>query len=129
VRLAQWKSAQARIWGSAGWQAIAESELFRVHDTLVERLTPAPGERWLDLATGTGAVALRAARAGAEVTAQDLAPGLIETAKKIAAREALMSPAERDALHLDWVAYFERYRGPDGISAPRPYLLVVGRRR
>jgi hypothetical protein len=42
---------------------------------------------------------------------------------------ASMSPAERDALHRDWVAYFERYRGKDGINAPRPYLLVVGRRR
>jgi hypothetical protein len=42
---------------------------------------------------------------------------------------AAMSPAERDALHRDWVAYFERHRGEDGISAPRPYLLVAGRRR
>jgi hypothetical protein len=42
---------------------------------------------------------------------------------------AAMSPAERDALHRDWVAYFERHRGRDGISAPRPYLLVAGRRR
>jgi ubiquinone/menaquinone biosynthesis C-methylase UbiE len=44
-----------------------------IHDTTVERLDPRRGERWLDLATGTGAVAIRAARAGADVTAQDLA--------------------------------------------------------
>lgn len=262
MTLTEWKSAQARVWGSADWQAIAATELFRVHDALVERLAPRPGERWLDLATGTGAVALRAARAGAEVIAQDLAPGLIETARRIAAQEGLsvrfdvgdaerlaypdasfdvvssahgvvfaadhsavarelgrvcrpggrlgltywlpnpelagllerfgyrrpegadlprdwgrpeyvrkllardfelefseevcpwtgesgeqiwqltvssdgpakaglaaMSPAERDALHREWVAYFERYRGGGGISAPRPYLLVAGRRR
>jgi hypothetical protein len=42
---------------------------------------------------------------------------------------ASMRPAERSALNRDWVAYFERHRGPDGISAPRPYLLVLGRRR
>jgi hypothetical protein len=55
VRLAQWKSAQASVWSSANWQAIAETELFRVHDALVaERLAPAPGQRWLDLATGRG---------------------------------------------------------------------------
>ena len=50
---------------------------------------PQPGERWLDLATGTGAVALRAARAGARVSGQDLAPGLIETARRLAAEEGL----------------------------------------
>jgi ubiquinone/menaquinone biosynthesis C-methylase UbiE len=43
----------------------------------------------LDLATGTGAVALRAARAGARVTGQDLAPGLIETARDLAVKEGL----------------------------------------
>ena len=36
--------------------------------------------RWLDVATGTGEVALRAARAGAEVTGIDIAPAMIEAA-------------------------------------------------
>ncbi|HZS23568.1 MAG TPA: class I SAM-dependent methyltransferase, partial [Gaiellaceae bacterium] len=48
-----------------------------------------PGERWLDLATGTGAVARKAARAGAQVTGIDLSPALIETAKQMAAEEGL----------------------------------------
>jgi ubiquinone/menaquinone biosynthesis C-methylase UbiE len=87
--LAALKADQARIWGSASWQNIAERQLFPVHDELVARLGPKRGERWLDLATGTGAVALRAARAGAEVSAQDLAEPLIETARKLAAQEAL----------------------------------------
>ena len=60
--LAELKADQARIWGSASWQRIAERQLFPVHDELIARLGPRPGERWLDLATGTGAVALRAAR-------------------------------------------------------------------
>jgi hypothetical protein len=25
--------------------------------------------------------------------------------------------------------YFERHRTPEGVSAPRPYLLILGRRR
>jgi SAM-dependent methyltransferase len=87
MRLTECKTAQARVWGSANWQAIAEAELSHVHDSLVERLAPTPGERWLDLATGTGAVALRAARAGAEVSA--LAPELIATARRLAAEEGL----------------------------------------
>jgi ubiquinone/menaquinone biosynthesis C-methylase UbiE len=55
----------------------------------VTRLAPKPRERWLDLATGSGAVALRAARVGAQVTAQDLAPELVETARQRAAEQGL----------------------------------------
>jgi SAM-dependent methyltransferase len=54
---------------------------------LVERLKPQPGQRWLDLATGTGQVAIQAARAGAEVTAIDFAEPMVEKAKR-AAEEA-----------------------------------------
>jgi SAM-dependent methyltransferase len=39
------------------------------------------GERWLDVATGTGGVAIRAARAGAEVVGVDIAPALLEQAR------------------------------------------------
>jgi SAM-dependent methyltransferase len=42
-----------------------------VEEELVVKLAPKQGERWLDLVTGTGAIALRAARAGAHVTAID----------------------------------------------------------
>jgi SAM-dependent methyltransferase len=43
----------------------------RASEVLVGLLEARPGERWLDLATGSGAVALQAAQAGAEVTAFD----------------------------------------------------------
>lgn len=76
------------MWGGAQYERVAE--LFTpVHDELVARLSPQPGERWLDLATGTGAVALRAARAGAEVTGIDIAPALIEQAERAAEAEDL----------------------------------------
>lgn len=42
---------------------------------------------------------------------------------------AAMSQAERDALHSDWVAYFEGHRTDQGVNVPRPYLLIHGRRR
>lgn len=82
------KQRQSAIWGSAPWERVAET-FADLHDDLVARLGPRPGERWLDLAAGTGAVAVRAARAGAEVTALDLAPALIDTAKRLAAEEVL----------------------------------------
>jgi SAM-dependent methyltransferase len=51
-----------------------------VHEQLVTRLEPRAGERWLDVATGTGAIAIRAARAGAEVVGVDT-PALLEQAR------------------------------------------------
>lgn len=53
---------------------------------MVARLAPSPGERWLDVATGTGPVALRAARARAAVTGLDLAPEMISAAVRNADR-------------------------------------------
>jgi SAM-dependent methyltransferase len=52
-----------------------------VHDKLVERLAPTAGETWLDVATGSGGVAVRAAAAGARVTGVDIAPGMLELAR------------------------------------------------
>lgn len=46
-------------------------------EALVERLSLTPEHRVLDVATGTGAFALAAARSGAEVLATDFAPGMI----------------------------------------------------
>ena len=49
-----------------------------VEEELVANLQPAAGERWLDLGAGSGPIALRAARAGAHVTAIDAAAPLLE---------------------------------------------------
>ena len=82
------KAKQSMMWGSGPYERITDT-IRDMHALVVERLGPKPGERWLDLATGTGAVARLAARAGADVTGQDLAPALIETAKEITAEEGL----------------------------------------
>src|SRR5919198_5932570 len=44
-------------------------------------MAPASGERWLDIGTGTGAVAIRAALAGADVTAIDVAEAMLDQAR------------------------------------------------
>jgi SAM-dependent methyltransferase len=80
------KARQSVIWGSAEYEPIVGLTR-EVHEALIERLKPTPGEAWLDVATGTGAVALRAAKAGADVTALDLAPALIEAARRRAGEE------------------------------------------
>ena len=82
------KARQALAWSGGRWDDVA-GQLAPMHDDLVARLEPRPGERWLDVGTGTGAVALRAARAGAAVVGLDLAPGMIENARLRAAEEGL----------------------------------------
>lgn len=72
-------SDPAAWWGDGAYEQLAE-RLAPVHDELVAALAPQPGERWLDAATGTGAVARRAAEAGASVTAFDFAPAMLAKA-------------------------------------------------
>ncbi len=82
------KQRQSVMWGNGPYQRITET-IADIHDLVVERLDPQPGERWLDLACGTGAVAERAARAGADAVGVDLAPVLIETARERARESGL----------------------------------------
>jgi SAM-dependent methyltransferase len=82
------KQKQSVMWGNGPYERVTET-LADAHDVVVGRLAAQPGERWLDLATGTGAVARKAALAGAQVTGIDLAPDLIETAKREAEEAGL----------------------------------------
>jgi 2-polyprenyl-3-methyl-5-hydroxy-6-metoxy-1,4-benzoquinol methylase len=82
------KQRQSVMWGSGPYQRITET-ITDIHDVVLERMAPERGDRWLDLACGTGAVAERAAAAGASVMGLDLAPALIETARGRAAHLGL----------------------------------------
>jgi SAM-dependent methyltransferase len=75
------KQKQGVMWGNGPYQRITET-IADLQDRAVEALDPQPGERWLDLACGTGATAERACAAGAAVTGVDLAPVLVDTAKE-----------------------------------------------
>lgn len=98
------KQRQSVMWGNGPFENVADT-IADIHEVILERIPPRAGERWLDVACGTGAVAERAARAGAIVTGVDLAPVLIETAKK---------RAEGDGLEIDYrVGDCERLDGVD----------------
>jgi hypothetical protein len=56
------KQRQSVMWGQGPYQRITET-LGDIHERVIETLSPGEGDRWLDLATGTGAVAERAAAA------------------------------------------------------------------
>jgi ubiquinone/menaquinone biosynthesis C-methylase UbiE len=82
------KAQQSEAWGSAPWEPMA-ARLAAIHGHLVARLAPGRDERWLDVGTGTGAVALRVARAGARVTGVDLSPAMVDTARRLAAEQGV----------------------------------------
>ena len=69
----------AEWWGKGDYE-LRERAYEPIHERLIERIAPRPGERLLDVGCGLGEVAVRAARAGAEVTAIDLSPEMIERA-------------------------------------------------
>lgn len=72
------------VWGSAPYERFSGQHYGAVRH-LLEVLPPGPGQRWLDIGTGTGEVALPAALAGATVTGCDLSPGMIAKANRRAA--------------------------------------------
>src|SRR5215203_4258817 len=58
-------------------------------EEFIKRLNLKPGTKVLDVACGTGNLALPAARAGATVTGVDIAPNLVEQARENAKAEGL----------------------------------------
>lgn len=78
------KAKHSVVWGSGPYERISE-HLRVAHDHLLRVVEPREGEDWLDVATGTGEIATRAALGGANVTGLDLAPDLIERARSRAA--------------------------------------------
>ena len=78
----------ADSWSGASYERIAET-FAPIHDRVVEALAIEPGERVLDVACGTGGVALRAARAGADVVGIDISADQLAKAREAAAAEEL----------------------------------------
>jgi ubiquinone/menaquinone biosynthesis C-methylase UbiE len=75
-------------WGLGHYEQTA-TELEPVAEHVVALAGLLPGERVVDLATGTGNGALLAARLGAVVTGLDAAPRLIDVARERSANEGV----------------------------------------
>ncbi|WP_198377715.1 class I SAM-dependent methyltransferase [Neoroseomonas rubea] len=80
----------AATWGSGGaaYDKVSETIADSI-DHMLDRLDIQPGERALDLATGTGWTARRLAQKGARVTGVDLGAGVIDAARSLAAASGL----------------------------------------
>jgi len=124
------KSRQREMWGT--FAPVAQFTT-PVAGQLVKFAGISPGEKVLDVGTGTGVVAITAARSGAQATGLDLTPALLQQARensRIAQTENIVW-TEGDAEDLPY---------PDGsfdvvlsqfghIFAPRPEMAVSEIRR
>jgi SAM-dependent methyltransferase len=81
------------MWASGDYPSMVETFLLPLGPRLVEACDIGPGMRVLDVAAGTGNASIPAAERGANVTASDLTPELLEAGR---------SRAESSGLELEW---------------------------
>jgi SAM-dependent methyltransferase len=92
--IAAMKQAARATWALGDYGEVACRELWGVGPKLVARVGVTPGDDVLDVACGTGNIAIRAAEAGARVVGLDLTPELFETGRRLAAEAGV---------EVDWV--------------------------
>jgi SAM-dependent methyltransferase len=88
------KRVHRSTWAAGDYAAVAEVIDERPPRDLLASVEIKPGQDVLDVATGTGNIAIRAAAAGASVVGLDLTPELFETARR---------RAEQHDVTVDWV--------------------------
>jgi SAM-dependent methyltransferase len=120
------KEGQRKMWTVGDYADIART-IAAVAGLVVERAQAAPGVSLLDVATGSGNVAIPAALAGSSVTGLDLTPRLLEVARGRAADAGLdVRFVEGDAEELPFEdASFDRVTSCFGVMfAPRQQLAA-----
>ena len=96
-------------------------------EAFINRLNLRPGMKVLDVACGTGNLALPAARAGAEVTGVDIAPNLVEQARENAKREGLnvrFDDGDAEGLPYEDASFDVVVTMFGAMFAPRPELVA-----
>ena len=88
------KARHRKMWASGDYPAMVETFLLPLGPILVAACGIGPGMKVLDVAAGTGNASLPAAKTGADVTASDLTPELLEAGR---------ARAEAAGLTLEWV--------------------------
>jgi SAM-dependent methyltransferase len=90
----EFKTRQRTMWALGDYHKFATSALWDFGPLLVQASGISPGQRVLDVAAGTGNVAIRAAEAGAEVIASDLTPENFAAGRR---------EASAHGVHVEWV--------------------------
>jgi SAM-dependent methyltransferase len=88
------KARHRAMWASGDYPSMVETFLLPIGERLVDACEIGPGMRVLDVAAGSGNASIPAAQRGAQVTASDLTPELLEAGRK---------RAEAEGLELEWV--------------------------
>jgi len=76
------KARYRAMWAAGDYPSMVETFLLPLGPRLVEACGVGPGMRVLDVAAGTGNASIPAAQAGADVTASDLTPELLEAGRR-----------------------------------------------
>jgi ubiquinone/menaquinone biosynthesis C-methylase UbiE len=90
----QFKARQRAMWALGDYHRFATASLWDFGPLLVAACGISPGQRVLDVAAGTGNVAIRAAEAGADVVASDLTPENFDAGRR---------EASAHGVQLEWV--------------------------
>src|ERR1700683_3207445 len=101
------KARHRAMWASGDYPDMVETFLLPLGPRLVEACGIGPGSVVLDVAAGTGNASIPAARVGAQVTASDLTPELLEAGRVRAESEGLalgwvQADAERLPFEEEW---------------------------
>jgi ubiquinone/menaquinone biosynthesis C-methylase UbiE len=123
----QIKQRMRSAWTAGDFGQIARYTAKRA-EQFVERLKIQPGARVLDVACGTGNLAIPAARKGAQVWGIDIAPNSLDQARQRAAAEGLQAVFEEgDAEQLPYPdAHFDVVMSMFGaMFGPRPELVAA----
>ena len=88
------KARHRAMWASGDYPAMVETFLLPLGPRLVEACGIAAGMKVLDVAAGTGNASIPAAERGAQVTASDLTPELLDAGRRV---------AEAKGVELEWV--------------------------
>lgn len=91
------KARHRAMWGLGNYARVADELIPELGQVLVEACEIGPGDHVLDIAAGTGNAAVPAALAGAEVTASDLSPDLLEIGRSRAAEAGAESVTWQEA--------------------------------
>jgi ubiquinone/menaquinone biosynthesis C-methylase UbiE len=98
------KSAHRSMWALGNYHRFAAATVWQLGPVLVDACGISAGRRVLDVAAGTGNVAIRAAKAGGLVIASDLTPENFESGRRAAAAEGVAlewREADAEALPFD----------------------------
>ena len=125
------KSRLRATWIAGDFGVIAKS-IETGAEEFVDRLDLKPGMRVLDVACGTGNLAIPAAHAGADVTGIDIAPNLIEQAQARAADgrlEIRFDVGDAEALPYDDASFDVVMTMFGAMFAPRPDVTAAELKR